>query len=32
MGRSVQVITRINDVIYRIQQHPKAKMIAAHLE
>jgi hypothetical protein len=27
MGGSVKVITRINDVAYQIQWHPRAKMI-----
>jgi hypothetical protein len=31
MGRSIKVITQINDVVYRIQQHPTVKMIAVHL-
>jgi hypothetical protein len=27
-----KVINRINDVVYRIQRHPRAKMVVAHLD
>jgi hypothetical protein len=30
MGRSIQVITQINDVVYWIKQHPR--VIVVHLE
>jgi hypothetical protein len=26
------IITRINDVVYRVQWHPRAKMMAVHLD
>jgi hypothetical protein len=32
MGRFVKFITRINDVVYRIQRHPRARMIVVHFD
>jgi hypothetical protein len=29
---SYKVITRINDVVYRIQQHPQSRMMVVHLD
>ena len=26
------IITRINDVVYRVQRHPRAKMMVVHLD
>jgi hypothetical protein len=31
-GRSVQVVTRINDLIYWIQRHPRARTLVVHLD